>query len=144
MLRIILCLLIISPAFGQEADRSTNKRIPPIKNGGYVIYEKNGHGLIATVENIGKLDFKQAQKACEDLTQNGFDDWRLPTKEEFDLIHPKLNHKKIGGGSIFQSAWYWTSSEADKDNAYTHNLQTGLQSPYFKDFKCLVKAVRSF
>ena len=92
MLRIILCLLIISPAFGQEADRSTNKRIPPIKNGGYVIFEKNGHGLIATVENIGKLDFKQAQKACEDLTQNGFDDWRLPTKEEFDLIFLVLSH----------------------------------------------------
>jgi hypothetical protein len=140
MLRIILCLLIFSPAFGQETDR----KIPPIKHGGYVIYEKNGHGLIATVENIGKLDFKQAQKACEDLTQNGFDDWRLPTKEEFELIHPKLNLKRIGGGSIFQSSWYWTSSEVDKDNAYTHNLQTGLHSPSFIDFKCLVIAVRSF
>ena len=69
---------------------------------------------------------------------------RLPTKEEFDLIHPKLNLKKVGGGSIFQSSWYWTSSEVDKQNAWTHNLQTGLQASYFKDFKCFVKAVRSF
>jgi hypothetical protein len=141
MLRIVIFLLVVSPAFGQDV---STKRLPPIKNGGYVIYEKNGHGLIASVENLGKMDFNEAIKACDESTQKGYDDWRLPTKEEFDLIHPKLNFKKIGGGNIFQSAWYWTSNEVDKDNAITHNLQSGLQSPYFKDFKCFVKAVRTF
>jgi formylglycine-generating enzyme required for sulfatase activity len=96
------------------------------------------------VENLGKLDYNEAQKACDTLQTGGFSDWRLPTKEEFELIHPKLNLKKVGGGSIFQSSWYWTSTEVDKQNAWTHNLQTGLQASYFKDFKCFVKAVRSF
>lgn len=124
--------------------QNTNKKLPLIKNGGYVIIEKNGHGLIAAVDNLGKLNFNEAQLACDSLQLGGFSDWRLPTKEEFELIHPKLNLKKVGGGSIFQSSWYWTSSELDKQNAWTHNLQTGLQASYFKDFKCLVKAVRSF
>ena len=112
--------------------------------GGYVIYEKNGHGLIASIQNLGKLDYNEAIKACDTLQVEGFSDWRLPTREEFELIHPKLNLKKVGGGSIFQSSWYWTSTEVDKQNAWTHNLQTGLQASYFKDFKCFVKAVRSY
>jgi hypothetical protein len=130
----------LNPTFAQNP----NKKLPPIKYGGYVIYEKNGHGLVASVENLGKLDYKEALKACDSLNVNGFSDWRLPTKEEFELIHPKLNLKKLGGGSIFQSSWYWTSTEIDKQNAWTHNLQTGLQASYFKDFKCYVKAVRLF
>ena len=128
----------------QSLAQNPSKKLPPIKMGGYVIYEKNGHGLIATVELVGKGDFEDAKKKCDDLNANGFDDWRLPTKEEFDLIHPKLNFKKLGNAGIFKSTWYWTSSEIDKGNAWTHNLNTGMQSSYFKDFKCNIMAVRSF
>ena len=136
----ILLSFVSLNAWGQNS----NKVLPPIKQGGYVIFEKNGHGLIASVENIGKMDFEEAKIACDSLKLEGFSDWRLPTREEFDLIHPKLNLKKVGGGNIFQSSWYWTSTEIDKQNAWTHNLQTGLQSSYYKEFKCFVKAVRSF
>ena len=120
MLRIILCLFIFSPAFGQEAGPTTNKRIPPIKNGGYVIFEKNGHGLIATVENLGKMDFKQAQKTCEELTQNGFDDWRLPTKEELKDIY--------NSGNDFIGSGYWSSSEGFVGNfAWRDGLAWGFR-----------------
>jgi len=134
------CILVETSTFGQ----ANIKKTPPIKLGGYLIYEKNGHGLIATVELVGKGDFEEAKKKCDDLLANGFDDWRLPTKEEFDLIHPKLNFKKLGNVGIFKSTWYWTSTEIDKGNALTHNLNTGMQTSYFKDFKCNIMAVRSF
>ena len=143
ILNFIICsafFLVSTSMFGQN----NLKKTPLIKLGGYLIYEKNGHGLIATVELVGKGDFEEAKKKCEDLNANGFDDWRLPTKEEFDLIHPKLNFKKLGNAGIFKSTWYWTSTEIDKENAWTHNLNTGMQSSYFKDFKCNIMAVRSF
>lgn len=143
-IRNLFIFSILSLCFYSTLAQNPNKKLPQIKQGGYIIFEKNGHGLIASVENLGKLDYYEAQKACDSLNINGFDDWRLPTKEEFELIHPKLNLKKVGGGSIFQSSWYWSSTEIDKQNAWTHNLQTGLQASYFKDFKCFVKAVRSF
>jgi hypothetical protein len=143
-IRNLFIFSILSFCLNSTFAQNPNKKLPPIKQGGYVIYEKNGHGLVASVENLGKLDYNEALKACDSLNVNGFSDWHLPTKEEFELIHPKLNLKKIGGGSIFQSSWYWTSTEIDKQNAWTHNLQTGLQASYFKDFKCYVKAVRLF
>lgn len=143
-IRNLFIFSILTVCFYGAYGQSSTKKLPPIKQGGFIIFEKNGHGLVASVENLGKLDFNEAMKACDTLQVEGFSDWRLPTKEEFELIHPKLNLKKVGGGSIFQSSWYWTSSEVDKQNAWTHNLQNGLQASYFKDFKCFVKAVRSF
>jgi hypothetical protein len=143
-IRNLFIFSILSVCFFSTYGQSSSKKLPSIKQGGYVIFEKNGHGLVASVENLGKLDFNEAIKVCDTLQVDGFSDWRLPTKEEFELIHPKLNLKKVGGGSIFQSSWYWTSTEVDKQNAWTHNLQNGLQASYFKDFKCFVKAVRSF
>ena len=79
-IHFIICatfLLVATSMFGQD----NIKKTPPIKLGGYLIYEKNGHGLIATVELVGKGDFEDAKKKCDDLNTNGFDDWRLPTKE---------------------------------------------------------------
>lgn len=137
---LIAFILGTRTVFGQEIF----KKIPTEKFGGYLIYEKNGHGLIATIELVGKNNFNEAKKKCDELSTHGFDDWRLPTKEEFDLIHPKLNFKKRGNAGIFKSNWYWTSTEIDKENAWTHNLNTGMQSSYFKDFKCNIMAVRSF
>ncbi len=123
---------------------SQDKKMPIVKYGGYLIYEKNGHGLIATEKMLGKMEYKQAIKACDDLITGGFEDWHLPTKEEFDLIHPRMNLKKTGQGGLFQSSWYWTSTEVDKGNAWTHNLNNGVQSSYYKEFKCMVMAVRTF
>ena len=143
MFRHICLFLFIFSSLCTFAQANPSKT-PPIKQGGYLIYEKNGHGLIASVKNLGKMDYNEAIKACDALTEEGFEDWKLPTKEDFDLIHPKLNLKKMGQGGLFQSSWYWTSTEKDKDNAWTHNLNNGVQSTYFKDFKCYVIAVRSF
>lgn len=51
--------------------------------GGMIVTESNGHGLIMANADIGKMDLKDAKKACEDLVLNNYDDWRLPTLAEF-------------------------------------------------------------
>lgn len=136
-------LFIFSVPFFSLSQRA-NVKAPQEKFGGYLIFEKDNHGLIATTKDIGQYDYPNALLACENLVLNGFDDWRLPTQEEFELIHQKLNLKKMKSNNVFKSAWYWTSTEKDKEHAVTHNLNTGMQTNYFKRLNMRVIAVRSF
>lgn len=61
-----------------------------INHGGFVLYEKNGHGLVASLSGLGE-DIKNKNlwgviNVCENLHLNGYSDWRLPTDKEFDLM----------------------------------------------------------
>ena len=53
-------------------------------------------------QDLGKLNFAEAQKACADL---GF------KKDEFKILCS--NKDKIG----FTTSWYWTSSEFNREAA---------------------------
>lgn len=54
--------------------------------GGMIVTESNGHGLVMANADIGKMNLKDAKKACEDLVLNNYDDWRLPTMAEFSQM----------------------------------------------------------
>jgi len=61
-----------------------------INHGGFVLYEKNGHGLVASLSGLGE-DIKNKNlwgiiNVCKNLHLNGYSDWRLPTDKEFDLM----------------------------------------------------------
>lgn len=138
-----ILFFVISGSFFSMGQRA-NVKAPQEKLGGFLIFEKDTHGLIATTKDIGQYDYPNALLACENLVLNGFDDWRLPSREEFELIHQKLNLKKMKSNNVFKSAWYWTSTEIDQEHAVTHNLNTGMQTNYFKRLNMRVIAVRSF
>ena len=66
-------------------------------------------------QDLGKMNFEEAQKACGELG----DGWRLPTKKEFNVLCE--NKGKIGG---FEISWYWSSTELNGQAAwvlYTEN-----------------------
>ncbi len=67
------------------------------KNGGYVVWEKDGHGLVAAVCDLGECGWYNAKTACEDLDINGYSDWYLPTKVDLEYLYTLLNQKGIGG-----------------------------------------------
>lgn len=81
--------------------------------GGTIVTEKEGHGLVMGNQDLGKMDFNKAIKACEDLVLNGHDDWRLPTLEEFNQMS-NLNsewiiHKSQPSGFMLLGGIYWVS-----------------------------------
>jgi hypothetical protein len=78
--------------------------------GGIVFYlDGKGGGLVAASTDQSKRStWTKAKELCGKLVLNGFRDWRLPSKDELDLMYNNL--KKQGLGS-FESAWYWSSSE---------------------------------
>ena len=82
---------------------------------------------------LGKMTWVDAMKACANLGEG----WRLPTKDELNLLYE--NKDKIGGfGSV-----YWSSTEFDKGGAWKQYFSDGLQDVSAKDGNDYVRAVRS-
>ena len=115
------------------------------KHGGFVVYETNGHGLVAAITDlVERMDWNTAKTACDELILNGYSDWRLPTKDELNAIY--VNLKKLGvGGQGFASNFYWSSTGVVySGTAWLQDFSIGNQYNYDKGFKYDVRAVRAF
>ncbi len=111
------------------------------RHGGFVVYEENGHGLVAAVTDLGnKMDWNSANTDCEELVLFGYDDWHLPTKVELNSLYTNL--KKLGVGG-FESAHYWSASAIDDYQAWEHNFLINVKKIVPKNFDMEVRAVRS-
>jgi hypothetical protein len=136
-----------------QIEKMTGYKVKPrgvvsqIKHGGFVVYEENGHGLIAAISDLGEMNWNRAKWACDNLILNGYSDWHLPTKEELNSIYIHLK-KQLGvcgdGGS------YWSSTEYDSRyeiglNAWKQDIfGKGEKIPDEKIYSNNVRAVRSF
>lgn len=82
--------------------------------GGVVVAEKDGHGFVMANADIGKMNQEDAKKACEDLVVNGYDDWRLPTMEEFYQIvtisSQLVSAKPLPAEFVSLKGMYWTTT----------------------------------
>ena len=84
-------------------------------------------GELIRIENleVAKYDFPErrtwdgVKKACEELGSG----WRLPTKDELNLIY--RNKNKIGG---FANYDYWSSTETSNDCVWKQNFLNGNQN----------------
>ena len=114
--------------------------------GGYVfIVSSDGkHGLVAETQNQDTDSWYEAQNTISNPTYhsaNGqkFNDWRLPTKYELNLMYTQRN--SIGG---FVNSYYWSSTENDGSNAWYFNFNVGIASLSSKSTTYYVRAVRAF
>ncbi|MCX6204375.1 MAG: DUF1566 domain-containing protein [Bacteroidetes bacterium] len=111
------------------------------KHGGFVVYEKDGHGLVAAITDLGEMDWNSAKTACDELILNGYSDWHLPSKEELNSVY--VNLKKVGVGG-FASNYYWSSTEDDFYSAWYQGFYGGIQGGDDKNFTFCVRAIRAF
>jgi hypothetical protein len=77
---------------------------------------------------------------CNDLTEGGYSDWYLPSKDELNKLY--LNQVTIGG--FAESYTYWSSSEGYAPGAWNQNFHDGYQYSSYKSNELRVRAVRSF
>ncbi len=121
----------------------------PLKEGGYIVYEKDGHGLVVAPyafttigyprdksQYPGDASFEKALILCDTLVLNGFSDWRLPTKDELTLMY--INRIKIGGGWMADPRWdnivrLWSSTKVENQSDWwrwsVNWSQKGLKEP---------------
>ncbi len=87
----------------------------------------------------GRNDY--AARVAADLSFGRYDDWFLPSWDELDLMSENLHGEGIGG---FASAYYWSSSENDKDYALAKDFDFGSQVYALKHPGYRVRAARAF
>jgi hypothetical protein len=137
-----------------QIEQMTGYKVKPrgvvsqFKHGGFIVYEKDGHGLVAAITDLDEkeMNWNDAKMACEELILNGYNDWRLPTKEELNLLFINLKMAGVGAFSNYQFASneYWSSTEKLGSVAWEQDFVYGVQSGRYKNDTDLARAVRTF
>jgi hypothetical protein len=115
-------------------------RTGEFSEGGIIVYtDQNGeHGLVCSKIELGKTTWEDAQKLCEIYESDGFTDWRLPSKDELQLI---FSFQKARN---FDRNFYWSSTEFNQTNLWGLNFGNGEWNNISKYTTFNVCAVRSF
>ena len=118
------------------------------KNGGFVVYEKDGHGLVASVSDLETMDWDNAKRACSELVSGGYSDWHLPSLNELNALYVNLYKNKIGGFAQ-EYVNYFSSEEVNFNGQKTYCVnqyfdENGKVISLPKEGKSAVRAVRAF
>ena len=82
-----------------------------------------------------------AGEAVSVFTANGYGDWFLPSLDELAYVYSNLHDNGIGD---FGTGAYWSSTQADVDNARTILFGSGNPSTASKDIAYRLRPVRRF
>ena len=111
--------------------------------GGIIVHlTGDGHGLVAVPEVWTKTNWLAGMGICNTLNYDGYTDWRMPSKEELNLIYENLFKANLGN---FVPEEYW-SSEVSGGRVMKQNFANGAQE-YTDDKDRIshhVRPVRSF
>jgi len=115
------------------------------KQGGIVVNDTNGQILVvASQQKNGNANWDDAKKWCKELNYNGFNDWRLPTKEELNLLFVKFwgftnipNLPFLNSPNYNSSSWYWSSDECPDTETAIECMQG------YNKFNCTKKSEKN-
>ena len=95
--------------------------------------------MIVSSKEVGSVDYEKAQKICAAYKVGNISGWRLPSKDELNIIYQ--NRKHLGD---YTKGNYWSATEEGKNSAMVQNFSNGNQSKSNKSSSCAVRAVRPF
>ena len=138
---ILVGLLVTASVYSQTYNVNTFYA----ELGGYVIKTDGTHGVVVAMQDQGDSNWYNAEAMANDASKhdsNGakFNDWRLPTKDELNLIYKQ----KESIGYFDLGNYYWSSTEVGNDNAWTQSFYDGIQGTNGKGSTINVRAVRAF
>jgi hypothetical protein len=96
-----------------------------------------------------EMSWEDAKRACAEFRLFGFDDWRLPTREELLGLVDLTRFNPATDAEAFpdtESDWYWTSSplaSSPGSYAWIVNFNGGGASGNHHYYECFVRPVRS-
>jgi hypothetical protein len=111
------------------------------KHGGFVVYEKDGHGLVVALSDLSPMTWEAADSVSKNLFLNGYGDWRLPKKEELNFIYNNFYSKKLGNFvKTYHSNFDWSASETFGIRVGYHFLD--IIGTNYSDLKKIIGYVR--
>jgi TolB-like protein len=119
----------------------TRLGVGDIGPGGGIIFFAEGREYMEVSRILGTGNWSSALSTARNHRGGGYTDWRLPTKEELNLIYQNLRAKNIGN---LGDSWHWSSSENDSSNAWSQRFSDGSQGYSYKTNTNSVRAVRAF
>ena len=97
--------------------------------------------ILASKETETKLSWSDAIEYCSKLSSNGFNDWRLPSKDELKELYK--NKDSLDSKEAFIENNYWSSSEFSSTDAWGQYFYYGNPTNANKPYATYVRAVRS-
>ncbi len=126
------------PKYRPKVTVAIGKRGP----GGGLVFHIDGPKAYEVSEMLGKHQWAEAEKVAEGYRGGGFSDWRLPTKEELNLVYQNLRKPGIITGT--GDDWHWSSSQYHSTIAWAQRFGDGGQVPNSDHYEYAVRAIRSF
>jgi hypothetical protein len=94
--------------------------------------------ITAVLDKYGETN--RAAQRCKNLVYGGYNDWFLPSSDDF-IYMDQLRRKGLGG---FGNGNYWSSSQANSSSAKSFNFSSYREDLSSKTSTLTVRAVRSF
>lgn len=118
----------------------------PWYNGAYTVTGATATRLGSGKMNTQKIILSQGDSGrryaayrCAHSRKSGYTDWVLPSKNELNELfkhHWVINYQN--------DSYYWSSTEYSKNEAWVQHLVDGNQTPYSKEIRWAVRAIRYF
>jgi TolB-like protein len=134
------------PASKPSAPKSTEPKVYKIGDtgpGGGTVYLVEGNGGWEVSRLLGGYTWEEAKKAAKEYQGGGKSDWRLPSKDDLNLIYENI--QKAGVMNLGSGSTYWSSSQGGYNGPWVQRFSDGSQSgDYHKYVAFSVRAVRAF
>lgn len=127
----------------QDVQEPQNYQIGDRGPGGGLVFHIEGSRGYEVSEVLGTHKWAEAEKVAEGYYGGGFSGWRLPTREELNLVYQNLRKP----GIITDGNWYWSSSKGGRFNSemWLQEFSSGRQSTFsYYNMLASVRAIRSF
>ena len=135
---LLFILLLPSIAIGQEI------KIGDKLHGGIVFEVKKNKGFVVALKEVGTFKWDDGLKACDTLTEGGYDDWYMPNLSEIEQLYYALHRSGI---HTFSPGLYWSRRQNDgyKDLAWCFDFGTGIKNnSHSKNSAKVVLAIREY
>lgn len=119
---------------------------------GYIAGEIHGFVAATSNENINQINWLDAKNACDVKDDGTYSDWRLPTKDELNIMYTNIGRGASGNDITignFGLDFYWSSTIDSGGGVWAQHMigesQHGVQYPLGPGWgEAHVRAIRTF